>query len=296
MLIDLRSWQTPGGWEDPARLPVPIVTCDEMKRLEKAADEAGLSYLEMMENAGMAAARLVCQAVSGDLDRRGHAHSEAGIRAGGVGSAGAGIRAGGIDSAGAGIQAGGIGPAPVADCFEAELPRVLALCGKGNNGGDGYVAARHLAGAGFAAAILQVGGQASTPDARENFRRLPSGITSLTKDTLETYLAEGGPLVIIDAVYGTGFKGRLEGDAALIVRRINSHLDFHRDCALTFCLDLPSGLPGDLAQGTPDFCLHGDYTLAFHGLKPIHLNPEALPFMGGLIVADIGIGQVLAGS
>lgn len=272
MLIDLRSWQTPGGWEDPARLPVPIMTCDEMKRLEKAADEAGLSYLEMMENAGMAAARLVCQAVSGDLDRRGHAHSEAGIRA------------------------GGIGPAPVADCFEAELPRVLALCGKGNNGGDGYVAARHLAGAGFAAAILQVGGQASTPDAQETFRRLPSGITFLTKDTLETYLAEGGPLVIIDAVYGTGFKGRLEGDAARIVRRINSHLDFHRDCTLTFCLDLPSGLPGDLAQGTPDFCLHGDYTLAFHGLKPIHLNSEALPFMGGLIVADIGIGQALAGS
>jgi NAD(P)H-hydrate epimerase len=296
MLIDLRSLQGPDGWLDSSRLHVPLVTCAEMKRLEKAADEAGLPYLQMMENAGADAARLVCQYVFGDLDR---------FAGGDAGAYTESAAFGGTDIA----PRGGTCVAPccrtdAAPCCgtdgpEAPLPRVLILCGKGNNGGDGYVAARHLALAGFPVAVLPVAGPPTTPDAIANYGRLPGTVGILTEASLETYLSLSAPLsrlIVIDALFGTGFRGGLDDVSARLIDRINRHRSFHRDGTAVFCLDLPSGLSGDQAEGAPGPCVQGDFTLAFHGLKPIHLNPEALPAMGGLIVADIGIGQALAGS
>lgn len=295
MLIDLRSFQGPDGWENSGRLPVPIVTCAEMKRLEQAADEAGLPYLQMMENAGADAARLVCQYVFGDLDRFAAGDSGADTEGGAFWGTDIAPRSGTDIAPCSGTD---IAPRSGTDGPEAPLPRVLILCGKGNNGGDGYVAARHLALAGFPVAVLPVAGPPTTPDAIANYGRLPGAVGILTEASLETYLAVAAPLsrlIVIDALFGTGFRGGLDDVSARLIDRINRHRSFHRDGTTVFCLDLPSGLSGDDADGAPGPCIQGDFTLAFHGLKPIHLNPRALPAMGGLIVADIEIGRVLAG-
>ena len=284
MLIDLRAFQSPDGWLDSGHLHVPLVTCAEMKRLEQAADEAGLSYLEMMENAGADAARLVCQYVFGELDRFP-------VDAGAARDAHGAANQSAPDGACKALN-------PDADGPEACLPRILVLCGKGNNGGDGYVAARHLALAGFPVSVLPAEGPPATPDAAANEKRLPGGVDVLTESSLETYLAASAAcprLVVIDALFGTGFRGGLDEGSARLIDRINRHASFHAGGTTFFCLDLPSGLSGDQAEGAPGPCIQGTFTLAFHGLKPIHLNPEALPAMGGLVVADIGIGQALAG-
>jgi len=64
-------------------------------------------------------------------------------------------------------------------------------------------------------------------------------------------------------------------------------------------LDLPSGLPGDMSCNIDasdlsfPLCVKADYTIAFHKLKPVHLCIAVQPFLGKIILADIGIGAVL---
>jgi hydroxyethylthiazole kinase-like uncharacterized protein yjeF len=166
--------------------------------------------------------------------------------------------------------------------------RVAVVAGKGNNGGDGFVVARHLAGRGatvevwLVAAVADVGG-----DARVNLAILgPAGI-ALTEvrggDGLEALgRALSGADVIVDALLGTGASGAASGPLAGAIEAIN------RAGRPVVALDLPSGLATD--DGTePGPVVRADLTVAFGLAKPaLYLLPGALR-AGRVEVADLGV-------
>jgi len=209
------------------------VTSAEMKEIEKRADEAGLSYYQMMENAGSGAAEYISreQEVSGKS--------------------------------------------------------VFVFCGKGNNGGDGFVVARKLKEKDALVTIVLLEGEPKTEDALKNFRicqtmDLPIWIfgDAGTEDLIKE--AE----LIVDAVYGTGFHGELRDTVKRATRLINA------SGAATFALDIPSGLNGDSGEADQD-TVKADATIVFHRLKPAHTFENCWDYCGQIVCMSIGIERVL---
>ena len=150
----------------------------------------------------------------------------------------------------------------------------LILCGPGNNGGDGYVAARHLATRGAAVRVAAIGEPKS--DAAKWARSQWSGeVESLSGDTV------AAPIVI-DALFGTGLKLGLEASVSQQLLRLC-------DAAVArIACDLPSGVDADNGtelSAVPKF----DMTVTFGALKPAHLLHPAMHKCGRLVLADIGI-------
>lgn len=216
------------------------VTCAEMQELEKAADAAGLSYYQMMENAGSAAAEMILDQVSATAGR---------------------IRA-------------------------------AVFCGKGNNGGDGFVVARKLSQAGWKVVVILVEGEPVTEDAKANFRWVLDNLEVMNR---RAAAATGGYDVVVDAIYGTGFHGTLRAEGQNAVELMNK---WGYQKADVFALDVPSGLPGDYEGGeeepVPQQAVVADCTISFHAKKPVHNHGKELSsFLGDVKVADIGIQGVL---
>ncbi|MEE8575821.1 MAG: NAD(P)H-hydrate epimerase [candidate division Zixibacteria bacterium] len=121
---------------------------------------------------------------------------------------------------------------------------VAVFCGKGNNGGDGYVVARLLDQAGLSVRIFFLGpiGRLSA-DARLNFdRAVGQGLSINEVESLESLPEELESDLIIDAIFGTGFEGTPNGLSADLIAYIN------RQEIDTVSIDLPSGLNGDNGQ------------------------------------------------
>src|SRR5271170_3849634 len=125
-----------------------------------------------------------------------------------------------------------------------EHRKITVLCGKGNNGGDGFVAARVLADAGLAVTVLLLGDPADLKgDAKAMFARLPHApILAKDEAAFDTEpvraLLESTEL-FLDAVVGTGFQPPLRGVAAALAERVNQ-LDVP-----VVAVDLPSGWDAD---------------------------------------------------
>lgn len=156
----------------------------------------------------------------------------------------------------------------------------LILCGPGNNGGDGYVAARLLLARGVPVRVAVAAPPSS--DAARNAAALWEGP--------RTSLAEARPAaLVVDALFGTGLTWPIEGAT-------REH--YLRLCAAAqrrIAVDLPSGVTTDEGQvlGTvPRFHL----TVALGALKPAHRLLPAAEYCGRVIVADIGIGPIMAAS
>ena len=180
--------------------------------------------------------------------------------------------------------------------------RARIYCGKGNNGGDGFVVARLLHQKGWKVEIILVDGEPSTPDAIANWKlAMELGIPmedrtkDQTKETAssvagsdEALAGETAPDVIVDAIYGTGFHGMLRERGAAAAAEI---ADAKAGGARVFALDIPSGMGGDLTdEGELDSrCARADVTITFHAKKPVHLQPFAADYCGQIITADIGI-------
>jgi hydroxyethylthiazole kinase-like uncharacterized protein yjeF len=119
--------------------------------------------------------------------------------------------------------------------------RITILCGKGNNGGDGFVAARHLAEAGRAVTVVLLGDPAGLKgDAEAMFAQLLSPPFLLMEEAnlddvpvLDVFEATD---LFLDAIVGTGFQPPLRGVAAALAKRIN------RLEAPVVAIDLPSGI------------------------------------------------------
>jgi len=158
--------------------------------------------------------------------------------------------------------------------------RVVCVCGKGNNGGDGFVAARVLRSEGLGVRCMFVGDSDS--------------VTGDAATHRDRFVADGGyverfdpvPLrhstVVIDALFGTGFRGQAEGDAKRAIEAIN-------DCAATVVsIDVPSGV--DATTGRTDGpSVKAHVTVAMAAEKVGTATGEGATRAGFVEAVDIGI-------
>lgn len=169
-------------------------------------------------------------------------------------------------------------------------PQVCIVCGTGNNGGDGYVIARHLLNAGVRATIVLCGDRAKVRgDARINLdilERLGRPVESLDP-IQEGAVARIESLgrdasLIVDALFGTGLQGELKAPYRAIIEAINGL------GKPILAVDIPSGLDCDTGEplGT---AVRASYTVTFVAIKKGFLEPDAAAYTGELYVASIGV-------
>lgn len=153
--------------------------------------------------------------------------------------------------------------------------RAVVCCGPGNNGGDGWVVAAALAGAGMSVHVREAG-EARTADAAvARLEAVPHVALGLPDDP---------PDIVVDALLGTGARGPLRGEVAELAGYVN---DARRGGARVVALDLPTGVDatsGDVADGA----VLADLTVTFGTVKRGHLL--ARTSCGEIIVVDIGLG------
>ena len=214
-----------------------VLDCRQTRDLEQRAVDGGVSYLQLMENAGSAAARFLVKKTS------------------------------------------------------VSGKRIAVLCGKGNNGGDGFVMAKYLADRGAKTAVVLAQGQPKTEIAQEMFSRL-NDTTVRVADVAEEPGFISGLLAsadyIVDAVYGIGFRGSAPDEIAGLLRQANSA------GAIRLAVDIPSGAQCDTGAVEGE-CFQADYTVTFSTLKPAHLLYPAKAFCGQVTVAPVGIPGALIG-
>jgi hydroxyethylthiazole kinase-like uncharacterized protein yjeF len=172
-----------------------------------------------------------------------------------------------------------------------DRPKVCVFCGTGNNGGDGYVIARHLLNAGFQVRTVLCGERAKVRgDARINLdilQRLGRPVELLdpgAEDLPIHVRAFGGDAdFIVDALFGTGLRGELSGEFRSLIEAIN---DLHRPI---LAVDIPSGL--DCDTGEPlGAAVRAACTVTFVAVKKGFLaSAEASRYTGEICVASIGI-------
>ncbi len=150
---------------------------------------------------------------------------------------------------------------------------VLILCGPGNNGGDGYVAARHLRKRGVTVRVAALADPAS--DAARWAHKEWGG-------WVEQFETAEPAAVFVDCLFGTGLQRPL---AEAVAQRLRGLAEKSR---IAIACDLPSGVDSDngaLLSPIPDF----DLTVSFGALKPAHCLMPAMARMGRVVLADIGL-------
>ena len=191
-----------------------------------------------------------------------------------MGDADRATKASGID--GFGLMEAAGGAVAVAAGVRWLMRPVTVLCGPGNNGGDGLVAARHLADAGWPVKLALLG-------SRDKLSGEAAHAASLWKGPIAAFSSEclEGAGIVIDAIFGAGLSRPLDGKAlamveALKIRRIPV-------CAV----DVPSGLDGAsgviLGAAAP-----AELTVTFFRKKPGHLLYPGRGLCGDVVLADIG--------
>ena len=167
--------------------------------------------------------------------------------------------------------------------------KVCVVSGRGNNGGDGFVAARYLFNAGVDVKVV-------CTDPPEQFTKLSfTNYEILCKMKVDAFLFGSSDFkrgllkeadVVVDAVFGTGLKGRISGVPAQAVAAVNESGGF------VVCADIPSGLDAD--EGVvPGDAVKGNLTVSFGFAKKgfyINKGPE---YCGEIIIADIGFPRFL---
>lgn len=211
-----------------------VLNSQQTRELEQAAVDAGVSYLELMENAGSAAARFLCRK------------------------------------------------------YHVEHKRVVILCGKGNNGGDGYVAARRLAKEGAQVSVILVEGLPKTEIAAHMLALIRDvDIRIVMKEDMEAVrrLIMAADF-IVDAIYGIGFHGSVPESMHEIFDLVG------RAGADVIAFDIPSGVICDTGAVEGD-CIKAKYTVTFSTLKTGHLLFPAKEYCGELYTASVGIPSQL---
>jgi hydroxyethylthiazole kinase-like uncharacterized protein yjeF len=159
---------------------------------------------------------------------------------------------------------------------------VAVLCGPGNNGGDGFVAARHLRERGWDVRLAMMGRRdALKGDAAAMAERWQGGDEPLTPHVFDD------ANLVIDALVGAGLSRALEGEARDIVLALNTRR------LPVIAVDVPSGLHGDLARGYDDVCVNADLTVTFFRKKPAHVLMPGRIKCGEIAIADIGIPEAV---
>ena len=172
----------------------------------------------------------------------------------------------------------------IASRFTPKDTRVAVFCGLGGNGGDGFVAARHLARLGFKVDLFLAGKSIDSmnEETRKNWQILPFLTDTITLNELydSALIPDVNVEVVVDALLGVGLKGSLRPPILQIVKKINK--------LKAFCvsIDVPTGIDSDSGEVLGD-AVRSDLTVTLHKMKPGFTNAEE--YAGEIVVRDMGV-------
>ncbi len=169
---------------------------------------------------------------------------------------------------------------------EVQNKNIVILCGKGNNGGDGFVCARRLSKLNSNVSIILTQGEAKTDIAKEAFSKLENDVNIIDFSTnkFESENAIEKADIIIDAIFGIGFKSGMDSMTERVISYSN------KSKALKFAVDIPSGAECDTGK-IADCCFMADFTVAFTAIKPANVIYPAAGYCGKNVVAPVGIDK-----
>ncbi len=210
-----------------------VLTLENTKKVEQFANEGGISYLQLMENAGSYCARIIRKTFENSNKRN-----------------------------------------------------ALIICGKGKNGGDGFVIARKLFESGYSVTVMMAMGLPSDSESSEMMSRVRAmGIPVVyytDNGTTDKYFESAQ--LIIDCIFGIGFHGAPDSLTASLFSKVNS------SSATVISIDIPSGLECDSGQA-PKNAVSADMTIAVLVLKPVHILKPSSEKCGQIVLAPIGIPE-----
>jgi len=170
--------------------------------------------------------------------------------------------------------------AAVADAVQARWSRrsVTVLCGPGNNGGDGFVAARRLAAAGWPVRLAAMRPRDSYGGAAgQHARCCPCAFEPLSLETLD------GAGLVIDALFGAGLARPLDAPVRALAAACRAK------GLPVVAVDLPSGVAGDTGVPLGEVAFEAAVSVTFFRPKPAHMLLPGRALCGDVVVADIGI-------
>ncbi len=170
----------------------------------------------------------------------------------------------------AGKSAAGI----IENNYDIKNKKVTVICGKGNNGGDGFVIAETLAQNGAEVSVYLPLGEPTTESAKYFYSKL-----ILSNKVTELPYEQD---IIIDALFGIGLDRTLDDSILSIVEELN------KAEAVKISVDIPSGVEADSGKILGN-AFNADLTITFIALKPCFLLPNGSDYCGEVIVADIGV-------
>jgi hydroxyethylthiazole kinase-like uncharacterized protein yjeF len=164
---------------------------------------------------------------------------------------------------------------------------VLVVCGKGNNGGDGFVIARHLANNGANVSVILLGKKNEIKgDAKTNLQIFEKGFSKVTEinriNRLKNLVTKFNPDIIVDAIFGTGFSGKPKGFYEQVINFIN------QIAAFKIAVDIASGVKADDGSVQGD-AVQADATVTMGFMKQGHILFPGRTNSGDVWIADIGI-------
>ena len=208
-----------------------VLSVEETRKVEMLANEYGISYMQLMENAGAYCARIIRKTFENTNKRN-----------------------------------------------------VLVICGKGRNGGDGFVIARKLYENGYNVTVMMAMGLPADDLSSDMLSRVRAmGIQVVYYDvnpTVEKYFEKAH--IIVDCIFGIGFKGEPNENCKTLFSRIN------KSPATVVSIDIPSGLEGNSNEINSD-CVVADMTIAVLVLKPVHVLRPSMEKCGNVILAPLNI-------
>ncbi len=214
-----------------------VVTVEQMRAIERAADASGLTYDKMMENAGKSIATAILEYWP-----------------------------------------------------EAERWSVAVLVGPGNNGGDGLVVGHYLQEAGAKVSIYLTKERTEEDENLQRITRNGCPVTSAENDTRHKALRDliSSTDLLVDSVFGTGFKPPIKGETKKILAFVNKVLEERVSIPYIVAVDCPSGVDCDTGE-IADESLVADLTVTLAAAKPGLLRFPGAEYVGEIVVGDIGI-------
>ena len=162
----------------------------------------------------------------------------------------------------------------------------LIICGKGNNGGDGYAIARQLFSKGKIVKIFCISDEKMSNDCFVNYEICKnSGIEIFYNlEELEKLFVECD--VVIEGIFGTGLNSEIRGVYKDVILKINENCKKKK----VYSIDIPSGINGDTGD-IMGISVNADVTISFVTYKKGFLNPVAKKYLGEVIVENIGLNE-----
>lgn len=164
--------------------------------------------------------------------------------------------------------------------------KILSLCGKGNNGGDGFVCSRYLINKGFQVeTVIFDDPEKMSDESKQNYKKIKVLDAKIYKfdldfNKLNKKIQEAD--LIIDAIFGIGLSGKVRHPFDKIITSIN------QSKKTVLALDIPSGLDATSGKVLGN-CVKADKTVTFAFAKIGFIKNDGPNFVGKVIVADIGI-------